>query len=141
MIYSLDILLINSSNIVILSLKERHSMGKSKGNSYILKTIGNNVKKIRLSRGITQEQMAERLNRSINFVSLIELGKSGMSVETIVDICNILNVSSESLFKGLINYNSNEKDRYILENISTLNNKDKQIVTDLMQYIIENRGN
>ena len=116
-------------------------MGKSKGNKNILEIIGNNMKAIRLSRGITQEQMAEKLNRSINFVSLIELGKSGMSVETIVDICNILNVSSESLFKGLINYNSNEKDRYILENISTLNNKDKQIVTDLMQYIIENRGN
>ena len=116
-------------------------MGKSKGNDSILKTIGNNVKTIRLSRGITQEQMAEKLNRSINFVSLIELGKSGMSVETIVDICNILNISSESLFKGLIDYNLKEKDRYILENISALNNKDKQIVTDLMQYIIENRGN
>lgn len=65
-------------------------MEKSKGNKNILEIIGNNMKAIRLSRGITQEQMAEKLNRSINFVSLIELGKSGMSVETIVDICNIL---------------------------------------------------
>lgn len=114
-------------------------MGKSKGNNDILKIIGNNVKTIRLSRGVTQEQMAEKLNRSVNFVSLIELGKSGMSVETIIAICNILDISSESIFKGLIDYNLKEKDRYILENISTLNSKDKKIVTDLMQYIIEGK--
>ena len=85
-------------------------MGKSKGNNNVLETIGNNIKIIRLSRGITQEQMAEKLNRSINFVSLIELGKSGMSVETIVDICNVLDINTESLFKGLIDYNLKEND-------------------------------
>lgn len=114
-------------------------MGKSKGNKDILEIIGNNMKTIRLSRGITQEQMAEKLNRSINFVSLIELGKSGMSVETIVDICNILDISTESLFKGLIDYNLKGNDRYILENISALNNKDKKIVTDLVKYILDSR--
>ena len=114
-------------------------MGKSKGNNNVLETIGNNIKIIRLSRGITQEQMAEKLNRSINFVSLIELGKSGMSVETIVDICNVLDINTESLFKGLIDYNLKENDRYILENISALNNKDKKIITDLMQYILDSR--
>ena len=115
-------------------------MGKSKGNNSILEIIGNNVKAIRLSRGITQEQMAEQLNRSVNFVSLIELGKSGMSVETIIAICNILDISSESIFKGLIDYNLKENDRYILENISSLNNRDKKIVTDLIQYIIDGRN-
>lgn len=114
-------------------------MGKSKGNNDILEIIGNNIRTIRLSRGITQEQMAEKLNRSVNFVSLIELGKSGMSVETIISICNILDISSESIFKGLINYNLKEKDRYILENLSFLNSKDKKIIVDLIQYMIESR--
>ena len=35
----------------------------------ILQTIGKNIRSIRLSRGITQEVMAEKLNKSINFVS------------------------------------------------------------------------
>lgn len=139
MINSQNILLINSSNIVILSQEESYSMGKSKGNNNILEIIGNNIKTIRLSRGITQEQIAEKLNRSVNFVSLIELGKSGMSVETIIAICNILDISSESIFKGLIDYNLKENDKYILENISSLNSRDKKMVTDLIQYIIESR--
>ncbi len=114
-------------------------MGKSKGNNNIWKIIGNNIRTIRLSKGFTQEQIAEKLNRSINFVSLIELGKSGMSIETIIAICNILDINSESVFKGLIDYNLKEMDRYIIESISTFNSRDKQIVTDLIQYIIESK--
>ena len=58
----------------------------------VLQIIGNNIKTLRLSKGMTQEQMAEKLDHSVNFVSLIELGKSGMSVTTMLDICNILDV-------------------------------------------------
>ena len=114
-------------------------MGKSKGNNNIWKIIGNNIRTIRLSKGFTQEQIAEKLNRSINFVSLIELGKSGMSIETIIAICNILDINSESVFKGLIDYNLKEMDRYIIESISTFNSRDKKIVTDLIQYIVESK--
>ena len=114
-------------------------MGKAKVNNTILEIIGNNIKTIRLSRGITQEQIAEKLNRSVNFVSLIELGKSGMSVQTIIALCNILDINTESIFKGLINYNLKKQDKLILDNLSMLNNKDKEIVINLMNYIIDNK--
>lgn len=114
-------------------------MENSTNKNKIQQIVGNNIKTIRLSRGMTQEQMAEKLNRSVNFVSLIELGKSGMSIETIIAICNILDISSESLFKGLIDYKLKEKDKYITENISALNDRDKKIITDLMQYIMDGR--
>lgn len=39
----------------------------------ILQKVGNNIKSIRTSQWLTQEQMAEKLDRSTNFVSLIEL--------------------------------------------------------------------
>lgn len=105
----------------------------------ILQTVGKNIKSIRIAQNMTQEQMAEKLNRSVNFVSLIELGKSGMSVPTIIEICNVLNVDSNSIFKGLLNYNQNEQDRFIMENIPALNDRDKKVITDLMQYITESR--
>ena len=105
----------------------------------ILETIGKNVKSIRLSRGITQEVMAEKLNKSTNFVSLLEKGSSGASLQTLVDICNILQVDANSIFKGLLTYNIEEKDRYIIDNISSFSDKDKKIMTDLIDYIIETR--
>lgn len=60
-----------------------------------------------------------------------------MSVPTIIYICNVLDIDSNSIFNGLLNYQQSDKDKYILENLSVLNDKDKNIITDLMQYIIE----
>ena len=105
----------------------------------ILQTIGKNIKSIRVSKGITQEVMAERLNKSINFVSLLEKGSSGASLQTLVDICNILEVDANCILKGLLTYNIEEKDRYIIDNISAFSDKDKKIMTDLINYIIENK--
>ena len=105
----------------------------------ILQTIGKNIRSIRLSRGITQEIMAEKLNKSINFVSLLEKGSSGASLQTLVDICNILQVDANSIFKGLLTYNIEEKDRYIIDNISAFSDNDKKIMTDLIDYIIQTK--
>jgi len=105
----------------------------------ILQTVGKNIRSIRLSRGITQEAMAEKLNKSINFVSLLEKGSSGASLQTLVDICNILQVDANSIFKGLLTYNIEEKDRYIIDNISAFSDKDKKIMEDLINYIIETK--
>ena len=83
--------------------------------------------------------MAEKLNKSTNFVSLLEKGSSGASLQTLVDICNILEVDANSIFKGLLTYNIEEKDRYIIDNISSFSSRDKKIMADLVNYIIETR--
>lgn len=114
-------------------------MGNSTRKREIQEIVGKNIKAIRLAKGMTQEQFAEALNRSVNFVSLIELGKSGMSLPTIIDICNVLEVDTGAIFKGLLDYQQKEKDRYITETISALNNRDKEIITDLVKYIMESR--
>ena len=36
----------------------------------VLQIIGNNIKTLRLSKSMTQEQMAEKLDHSVNFVIL-----------------------------------------------------------------------
>ena len=102
----------------------------------VLKIVGQNIKNIRKSKGITQEQLAEDLNKSINMISLLENGSSGASEPTIVDICNNLKVDANSIFKGLLTYNIDEKDKYIIDNIATLSSEDKEIVINLIQYII-----
>lgn len=115
-------------------------MGSLKGKDNILQIVGKNIKAIRISKGMTQEQLAEKLNRSTNYVSLIELGKSGMNAPTIIDICNILNVSSDSIFKGLLDYKTNNNDKILFETISTLSDEDKDAVTNLVEYIIKKNG-
>lgn len=100
-----------------------------------LKKIGNNIKTSRVLKNYTQEYLAEKLNKSNNFVSLIERGKSGLGIETIIDICNILDIEPNTLFNGLIKYKNN-KDKKIINSISSLSNEDKEIVNNLITYIL-----
>ena len=104
--------------------------------SKILQTIGNNIKTLRLSKGMTQEQMAEKLDHSVNFVSLIELGKSGMSVTTMIDICNILDVDVNCIFKGLLDYELKNSDNKLINNILFLSDDDKNIIENLVEHLI-----
>ena len=42
----------------------------------VLKTLGKNVRKFRLLKGLSQENLAESIDKSINFVSLLENGRT-----------------------------------------------------------------
>lgn len=112
-------------------------MEKSIKKNTIMKVIGNNIKILRLSKGMTQEQLAEKLEHSTNFVSLIELGKSGISIVTLIDICNILNVDINSLFSGLLDAKDN--DQKIINNIRLLSENEKKII-DLIINLILNKN-
>ena len=105
----------------------------------ILKVIGNNIKNIRKSKGFTQESFAEKLGKSINYISLIELGKSGMSIPALIESCNTLQVDMNYIFKGLLSYKPVRKEQYIMDNISSFNEKDKEIIFNLIKYIEESK--
>ncbi len=67
-----------------------------------LKFIGNNIQLARLKRGLTQETLAEKCNVSTNYISSLERGVTSGSIPLIIDICNILNVSPNFIFKHSI---------------------------------------
>ena len=99
-----------------------------------LKVIGQNIKRIRLLKGLTQEQLAEKLDKSINFISIIERGESGISISTIIDICNALQINSDELFNGLI-----DKQVVITNSLNMFNREDKKIVKAIIDYIINSK--
>ena len=93
----------------------------------ILKIVGNNIKNIRKSKGYTQESFAETL------------GKSGMSIPALIEICNILQVDMNYIFKGLLSYKPERKEQHIIDCISSFNEKDKEIIFNLIKYIEESK--
>lgn len=105
-------------------------------NDKILKIIGNNIKVARRQRGYTQERLAEELNTSDKFVSMIERGASGLSITNIVNLCRILNIEPNTLFNGIVDY-SNDKDTYIVNTLSTLTSADKDFIISVIQYVLK----
>ena len=58
------------------------------------------IKRIREHFGLSQAQFAQRINRSPGFISLVEIGRSNVSDETIETICSVLPVNEEWLRTG-----------------------------------------
>lgn len=63
----------------------------------LLKKFGKNVKIERVKKDLTQEQLAEIMGVSQNYVASIEGGKENMSLGKILELSKSLNVEIETL--------------------------------------------
>jgi len=96
--------------------------------------IGKQIKKARKRMKITQEQLAEIIDKSPSYVSYIETGKKSMSLETLVDIANALQVSSDELLSFNVEHPNAAKDEFssILEKCTTY---EKRVITDMARAL------
>lgn len=59
--------------------------------------IGKNIKKHRTENGLTQQALADKINKGINFVGKIEIAFSRPSLNTLIDISEALKISLKDL--------------------------------------------
>ncbi len=62
--------------------------------------IGGRLRAARRARGLTQEQLAEKIDLSPLFLSYVECGQKGMSLQTMEKICRTLDVPADYLLLG-----------------------------------------
>ena len=55
-----------------------------------LNSIGKNIRKYRTAKGLRQEDIAERAGLSTNYVGMIERGEKIPSLETFINIINVV---------------------------------------------------
>ena len=63
----------------------------------LLKKFGKNVKIERIKKDLTQEQLAEIMNVSQNYIACIERGKANMSLGKVLELSNNLEVDISNL--------------------------------------------
>jgi len=59
--------------------------------------IGRKIRKLRKAHGLSQEELAERINISTTHMSHIETGNTKLSLPVFVDIANALEVRTDDL--------------------------------------------
>lgn len=64
------------------------------------KILGNNIQQARLVRRLTQEQMAAKLGLTQNHYGRFERGEIKPSLNRLYQICEILSVPIEEMFRG-----------------------------------------
>lgn len=58
-------------------------------------SIGQRIRKIRKARGLTQEQLAEKVGISKTHMSHIETGNTKLSLSTFISLAEVLEVSTD----------------------------------------------
>ena len=61
------------------------------------KHLGNNIKKRRKELNLTQQELADRLGLSLNFIGKIEVAFSKPSLDTLIDIAEKLETTVSEL--------------------------------------------
>lgn len=69
-------------------------------NEKVMSLFGKNVLRIRIEKGLTQEQLAEEAKISQVQVARIESGKLNTSISTVSAIADALGVQEGELFKA-----------------------------------------
>ncbi len=64
-----------------------------------LKKLGTNIKFLRKASGYSQEEFAEKLHKSRNYVGMIERAEVNTPVGTLFDIAKILKIEIKKLFE------------------------------------------
>lgn len=97
-----------------------------------IENLGSRIRAERLARGITQEQLAEKVDISVNFMSLIENGRN-MSVETLVNIAKALGVTVDYLLSDIIDLQGNIITDQINQNLATLTDEEKLFFLNMIK--------
>lgn len=106
-------------------------MGGEHMKSEDLKQIGIRIVERRKELKLTQEQVAERMNVSIQMISNIERGNKAIKIDNLLKLCNILKTSTDYILTG--KRTDNDFDN-LTDKISRLTDSDYKMIEMLVDY-------
>ena len=97
--------------------------------------MGERIAKRRKELNLTQEQLAESINLSLQSISCIELGKKAIRPQNLVNLCNTLNVSTDYILTGKKEVKQLEG---IFKRLAVLGESDYTMVENLVEHLYKN---
>lgn len=101
--------------------------------------VGKRLAELRKSKKITQEKLAEMTNLANNYISNIENNRSIPSLETLVKLCDALEVTPNDILLG-VSVNSNQYMHDELQNkINQCTPKEKRLIEGFISLLLAER--
>lgn len=104
-------------------------------NEDILKIIGKKIQNARREKGYTQEYVSEKIDKSIDIYRSIENGRSVGSVATLLNICNVLEITMDEIFYDLLYKKDTILDNKLYENFQKLDMDKKELIDVILNYM------
>ncbi len=113
---------------------------KPKNKLYDTRSTGERIRSKRILLGLTQEELAEQIHRAPKYYSDIERGSCGMSMETMISIAKILDMSLDYMVFGTPTKEEVERvecqEASLTHLLAQCNERQHEYVTRMMQLLI-----
>ena len=105
------------------------------------RSIGENIRKYRKTKKMTQETLAERAGLSVNYIGSIERGEKLPSLETFIVILNQLGVTADCILQDVVQANYDLKMSLLNEKLSVLSPDQRATVEDVVDVLVRRLKN
>lgn len=102
-------------------------------------TMGDRIKEVRKKRRLTQEQLAEQVDVTVEYISQLERGLSTPSMQVFIKLLETLDASADYLLRDMVSTNNPYGDKQIAARLERLAPKQRQalmaIIDAYMEYL------
>ncbi len=102
-----------------------------------LKAIGQRIKLAREAKGLTQEQLAEKLALTACHISVIERGIKAPRLETLVGILNILEVDANYILTDVLSVSNEITSSLLSKKLSALSETQQKKILKVLDTLIQ----
>ena len=100
-----------------------------------LKEMGERICKRRKLMGLTQEQLAEKMDVSIQMVSNLERGVKAIKIDNLVRLCQILDVTADYILTGKVLFSDTDT---LSRQIKRLSDENRGLIEVILSYCLRN---
>ena len=96
------------------------------------------VKDLRKQYRLTQEDLAEKVNVSPNYIGMIERDEKIPALDTFVDILNVLDASADIVLSNVLKNGYKTKNSVLDEKLSKLTEAERNKIYNVIDTLIKN---
>ena len=97
--------------------------------------LGKRLKDARKKKGLTQEQLVEKMGVSIAYLSKVETGKIHINLERLSEICSILGVTEGEVLNGVSNHSTEYLQSEFYNILKDCSPKKQKLIYQITQLI------
>ena len=99
--------------------------------------IGSRIKQARLAKNMTQEDLADKIDISVAFLSIVERGNSHINLKRLNQLCGLLDVSEGYLLNGASSSSENYLDKEFTDLIKSVSPEKQKLIYTVAKTIAE----
>lgn len=102
--------------------------------------IGQRIKKARLAKNLTQENLAEQIDVSVAFLSRVERGSSHINLKRLDQLCDLLDVTEGYLLNGASNNSTNYLNKEFSELLKSCSPETQKLIYNVAKVIVDSEN-